>query len=219
MTLRLRPGHYYTRPAYTSDTAARLRRSRMRPWRTGLWLAGVYFPMKTRRRTKQVSMPIVRHGVNWLASMRYVRKNISDIQRMRILTAPAKPKHLTRLSDIIDFAQAFVAKYGAPVRYEPTLVPAPGRRGWTLPCMAPRPGRRGAARTWRDARAARGVLSLWVLEPPRGYRAGVQGVPWYRQKRRRKPKAPRFYTPAQFRRKVKAWDAEAIARAAAGETL
>ena len=199
---------YYTRPAYTSDFAARLRRSRMQPMGRrdlAVWRLSVFFHKGPRRRTKL-------NRVTWLVSLHTSRKRSVDEYR------DGQPHHLVRPIDIEAFVKAFVSRYDRSL-YEPTLVPAPGRRGWTLPCIAPRPGRRGAARTWRDARAARGVLSLWVLEPPRGYRAGVQGVPWYRQKRRRKPKAPRFYTPAQFRRKVKAWDAEAIARAAAGETL
>ena len=56
---------YYTRPAYTSDVAARLRRSRMRPWRTCLWIDGVYFPMKTRRRTRFVLSPKKLRVLGW----------------------------------------------------------------------------------------------------------------------------------------------------------
>jgi hypothetical protein len=169
MTLRQHRRHYYTRPAYTSDPAARLRRSRMAP------------------------------GVNWLSAMRYVRKNIADIQRDRILNAPRKPDHLIRLSDLLDFGMEFVRRYGSnPPPYEPTPVPGPACGGSALPCLAPRPGRQWAIHWWS---------TLWALENresfiPPGYRAGIQGVPWYRQMRRRKPRCPRFYTPDQFRRKV-----------------
>lgn len=195
MTLRQHQRHYYTRPAYTSDTAARLRRSRMRPWRTGLWMAGVYFPMKTRRRTHL-------NRVTWLVSLHTSRKRLADKHRAHALRFLDQPNHLVHHCDIVPFIKAFVSRYDRSL-YELPPVPAPGR-GEPLGPLAPRPGRQGAIRLMNDW--------MYVVQP--GYRAGVFGVPWYRQKRRRKPKAPRFYTPDQFRRKVKAWDA--IARAAAG---
>ena len=177
---------YYTRPAYTSDFAARLRRSRMQPMGRrdlAVWRLSVFFHKGPRRRTKL-------NRVTWLVSLHTSRKRSVDEYR------DGQPHHLVRPIDIEAFVKAFVSRYDRSL-YEPTLVPAPGR-GDPMGPLAPRPGRQGAIHWWS---------TLWALENresfiPPGYRAGVQGVPWYRQKRRRKPKAPRFYTPDQFRRKV-----------------
>ena len=88
MVPKMKTRSYYTRPTYTSASAARLRRSRMRPWRSGLWMAGVYFPMKIRQRTKL-------NRVIWLVSLHTARKRLFDKQR-----AQQSPNHLIHRRDI-----------------------------------------------------------------------------------------------------------------------